>query len=87
MAVFRIEPDKAETVAHTPVTIPVLANDQVVSDGGRPPVIGDLAGPPTVNVSPMHGTTFSDPADGQITYTPNLGFAGKDRFNYTLTSA
>ncbi|MDI1251000.1 MAG: Ig-like domain-containing protein, partial [Lacunisphaera sp.] len=33
-------------------------------------------------VPPRHGTARLDPATGQLTYAPNPGFIGEDRFNY-----
>jgi hypothetical protein len=33
-------------------------------------------------VKPRHGTARLDPATGQLTYAPNPGFIGEDRFNY-----
>ena len=36
-------------------------------------------------VKPQHGTARLDRATGQLTYAPNPGFIGEDRFNYYTT--
>jgi hypothetical protein len=67
--------DTASTVAGTPVTVNVLAND---SDPENDPLVID---------SFTDGTngTVSLGTNGQLTYTPNAGFTGVDSFTYTIT--
>jgi hypothetical protein len=69
--------DTALTLKNTAVVINVLANDTAVS--------GDLD-PTTVTVvtPPAHGTASPNPVTGEVTYTPNLDFVGKDSFKYTV---
>jgi gliding motility-associated-like protein len=38
----------------------------------------------TITSSPGHGTLTLNPVTGQITYTPNPGYAGTDHFSYTV---
>jgi hypothetical protein len=51
-----------------------LANPQVVY------ALNDAA-------KPRHGTARLDPGTGQLTYSPNPGFIGEDRFNYYTSDA
>ena len=67
----RASNDTAQTAPGQPVTLNVLANDQ-----GNSLRITD-AGPAE------HGTVAHD--DRTITYTPNVGFVGTERFTYTLS--
>jgi hypothetical protein len=68
--------DTATTFSGTPVTIAVLSNDSDPNAGDTLAVTGTSDGPSNggavVNVS------------GTITYTPNLGFAGTDTFQYAI---
>ncbi|HVL68284.1 MAG TPA: Ig-like domain-containing protein, partial [Vicinamibacterales bacterium] len=67
--------DTAVTALDTPVTIPVLANDNT---GGGTFTIASAT-------PPGNGTIIvSD--DGTITYTPATGFSGTDTFTYTIES-
>lgn len=68
--------DDTATVAagQTSVDVDVLANDADVE--------GDLT--VTVTGAPAHGTTAVQ-ADGTVRYTPSTGWAGTDRFTYTVT--
>ncbi len=67
--------DAATTIEETPVVIDVLAND---SDPEAEPLVVAIATPPT------HGNAVVLP-DGIIEYTPDPGFIGNDRFDYTIT--
>lgn len=68
-------PDTAKTARNTPVVINVLAND-VDTDG--------MLDPSTVGteILPEFGSVDIDPVNGAVTYTPNAGFSGTDRFEY-----
>jgi uncharacterized repeat protein (TIGR01451 family) len=58
-----------------PVGIPLPSTDEQ----GRPATVGRI-GPP------QHGTVQVNP-DGTITYTPEIGFTGVDRFSYEIVDA
>jgi VCBS repeat-containing protein len=66
--------DSAATLAGTPVTVQVLANDTDL-DGDALTVAAVGAG--------ANGTAQINP-DGTITYTPQAGFTGQDSFSYTV---
>jgi large repetitive protein len=68
--------DTATTNEGTPVTIAVLANDRELVDT-----------PITVTASTALSGTAVVNADGTITYTPDPGFAGVDRFMYTIVDS
>ncbi len=68
--------DKAETVAGTPVVVPVLSND-TDGDGTINPLTM------TVVVSPSRGTATVN-ADGTVLYSPSPGFIGTDEFRYSV---
>lgn len=69
--------DPASTTAPDPVTTEVRDNDGIEPEGGA---LAD----PTVVSGPEHGTaTVED--DGRITYTPEDGFSGTDRYTYAVT--
>ena len=67
--------DAASTIAGTAVTLDLLANDN------------------DPNADPLRLVALSLPAEGRIavnpdqsvTYTPNTGFSGSDRFTYTIS--
>ncbi len=67
--------DAATTAANTPVAVAVLAND-FDPDGDALAV--------TVTGPPANGAVGVNP-DGSITYTPNFGFFGTDRFEYGIS--
>ena len=69
--------DTASTASGTPVTTAVLAND-TVSTNGAPLAPSSV----TVVTAPAHGRTTVDPATGDITYTPDAGYAGTDTYTY-----
>jgi uncharacterized repeat protein (TIGR01451 family) len=69
--------DDAGTVPNTPVVVHVLAND---ADTSNPLAAGTVA----VATPPQNGTTSVNPSTGDITYTPNNGYAGSDGFVYTV---
>ena len=70
----KAQDDSGRTPVNTPITVAVLAND-----------LGNL-NPATVAVTtpPGHGTVKVNPATGQVTYTPALGFTGQDTFIYSV---
>ena len=69
--------DTALTNKNTAVVINVLANDMAISGTLDPTTV-------TIVTPAGHGTTSVDPVTGDVTYTPNLDFAGKDSFTYTI---
>ncbi|MDX1407685.1 MAG: Ig-like domain-containing protein, partial [Saprospiraceae bacterium] len=68
--------DAAVTFRNTPVTLDVLANDDL--NKGSP--ISILVG---VDNSPLNGSAVVE-ADNSITYTPANGYVGSDRFTYNV---
>ena len=69
--------DAAATFSGTPVTVAVLANDTDSDAGQTLSVTGTSGGP-------ANGSLAVN-ANGTITYTPNLGFAGTDSFTYSIS--
>lgn len=69
--------DTATTAEDIPVVIDVLAND-FDPDGAL--VLSSVA----IAGQPANGTVQVNPATGEITYTPDLNFAGVDTFRYTV---
>ncbi|WP_257669673.1 Ig-like domain-containing protein [Parapedobacter tibetensis] len=69
--------DDIMTTVNTPVSIPVLDNDE---EGDAP------LDPTTVTITtpPTNGTVEVDPVTGEVTYTPDDGFEGEDTFEYTV---
>ena len=67
--------DTATTAPGTPVTIDVLAND---ADPDRDALTVALAS------QPQHGAATVN-AGGTVTYTPEVGHVGEDRFDYTVS--
>nr|VFJ97529.1 MAG: Prenyltransferase-like [Candidatus Kentron sp. LFY] len=67
--------DSVDIFDHTPIAIDVLANDNDVD--------GDPLSTQGIITAPAFGTAVIE-AGGQITYTPNPGFAGIDTFHYTV---
>lgn len=70
-------PDSASTMAGTPVSINVLANDEGPIYALDPTTL-------TVVTQPANGTTAVDTSSGAITYTPAAGFTGTDTFTYQI---
>ncbi|WKZ32673.1 MAG: Ig-like domain-containing protein [Thermodesulfobacteriota bacterium] len=68
--------DSATTNFNTPVVIPVLAND-IDADG-------DPLSVAAITITPPNGTATINP-DNTVTFTPNPGFSGSDRFYYKAT--
>ena len=66
--------DAKTTRGNTSVIIPVLLNDSDVENDNLTV---------TGTSSPLHGIITVNP-DNTITYTPNIGFAGRDSFTYTI---
>ena len=69
-------PDNATTPQATPVTIPVLGNDNL--NGGALQMIMLVSNPTNGSVS-LSGL--------QYVYTPNAGFSGTDQFTYKLVAS
>lgn len=67
--------DSASTLIGQAVTIPVLTNDN--DDGGPQPMFIQSVSAPAHGIAVISGNS--------VTYTPAAGFAGEDRFNYTLS--
>src|SRR5262245_32296058 len=70
--------DFATTNVNSPVTIDVAENDKD-PDGAL------LDNSVTISQAPGHGTTQVNPTTGEVTYTPNSGFTGTDRFLYRIS--
>ncbi len=66
--------DSADTDEDTPVTVDVLANDELGT--AMAAISGVTDG--------THGTVV-DNGDGTVTYTPNADYHGTDSFTYTVT--
>ena len=71
--------DIATTNINTPVTLKTLAND-AVGNPGNILVTSSVA----VTVAPLHGIAIPNPATGDITYLPNLGYTGTDTLTYQV---
>lgn len=67
--------DEATTPIDTPVLVPILTNDQLPT-GTDPANV-------TFLLNPSNGTIQYNPLTG-VTYTPNAGFTGNDRFVYKI---
>jgi hypothetical protein len=63
--------DQASTDPSEPVVVPVAANDSGIGEDCL-----------AVATGPQHGTAEPDQESGDITYTPDPGFAGTDEFDY-----
>jgi hypothetical protein len=71
------------TRPNTPVTQKVLSHEDFLKEADR----AGLVNPKTVYTltdenKPQHGTARLDRVTGQLTYAPNPGFIGEDRFHY-----
>ena len=71
--------DLAQTGMNTAVNIRTLANDQPA----RPGLALDITSV-KITVQPNNGTGLVDGDTGNILYTPNAGFTGKDRLVYEV---
>ncbi|MEJ7610589.1 MAG: Ig-like domain-containing protein [Ferruginibacter sp.] len=71
--------DFATTNAMIPVTLKTLANDAAGN-----PSNSLVPSSVTVITAPLNGTTSVNPANGDITYTPNSGFSGSDTLTYQV---
>ncbi|MBY8975352.1 tandem-95 repeat protein [Rhodobacteraceae bacterium NNCM2] len=72
------EDDAATTEPNTPVVVDVLANDSDPDGSIDPTSVVIVTGPSS-------GTVDVDPVTGEVTYTPNGGFTGRDSFTYTVS--
>ena len=72
--------DTAPVLMNTPATINVLANDTAKSGTLDPATV-------TVVTPPAHGTTSVNTVTGEVTYTPDPNFVGKDSFKYTVNDS
>jgi Bacterial Ig domain/Secretion system C-terminal sorting domain len=68
--------DNSTTPQNTPVTIPVLGNDNL--NGGANPVISIVSQSPNGTASVVNG---------QVVFTPNQGFSGTTTFTYSITAS
>ena len=68
--------DSATTAYNTPIAVNALANDTDADNDALS--VGAITG------APSNGSAAINP-DNTITYTPNTGFSGTDRFYYTAT--
>lgn len=68
--------DSASTAYNTPIAVNALANDTDAD--------GDTLSVGAITGAPSNGSVAINP-DNTITYTPNNGFSGTDRFYYTAT--
>ena len=68
--------DSATTAYNTPIAVNALANDTDAD--------GDALSVWAITGAPSNGSVVINP-DNTITYTPNTGFSGTDRFYYTAT--
>ncbi|WP_158642648.1 Ig-like domain-containing protein, partial [Chitinophaga japonensis] len=72
----RAHNDEAETRMNTPVTIPVLANDDALHSEFNPATV-------TIITMPVRGqATINE--DGTVTYIPANGYTGDDHFSYQV---
>ena len=69
--------DTATTDEDMAVVIPILNNDTDSDSALEPSSVVILAGP-------SNGTADIDPANGDVTYTPNANFNGNDSFEYQV---
>jgi PKD repeat protein/cytolysin (calcineurin-like family phosphatase) len=69
--------DTASTAQDTPVTVPVLDNDS--DPDGDPLVVVEAT-------APANGNAVVNP-DNTITYTPDPGYHGPDKFTYTIADS
>lgn len=67
--------DTATTSQNVAVVIDVLANDSDVDGTINPASV-------VINGAPNHGNVSVNSSTGEITYTPDLGYAGTDTFTY-----
>ena len=71
------------TRPNTPITQKVPSHADFMSETDRASVIDPkVAYALDDEARPAHGTVRLDRATGQLTYAPNPGFVGEDRFNY-----
>lgn len=68
--------DSTATAFNTPVAVNVLANDTDPD--------GDALSVAAITGAPSNGSVFVNP-DNTVTYTPNTGYSGTDRFYYTAS--
>lgn len=90
-------PDFGFTSSLQPITMDILANDQI-NDGsqfvlesvGLPPVTPVDPGIPLpfppIDMGPKHGQVEFDRFTGKMTYTPDFGFIGWDSFQYSVST-
>lgn len=72
-AVIAANNDVVSTDVNTPVTIDILANDQI------PTLLTSVA----LTTDPVNGQALLN-ADNTVTYTPNMDFCGTDTFDYEI---
>ncbi len=72
--------DYARTMVNSPVTIPILLNDFGFLAIVDPTTVATLG-----LLQPKNGTVTVN-ANGTVIYTPNIGYIGKDTFEYRVCS-
>lgn len=71
------------TRPNIPVTHKVLSHEDLMQEADRAAVVNPkVVYALLAEAKPQHGTAQLDPHTGQLTYAPNPGFIGEDRFNY-----
>jgi gliding motility-associated-like protein len=73
-----VNPDVATVKSGSTVKIPVLSNDKSGNEG-------KVLNPSSLSIvsQPLNGTVVIN-SDGTITYTPNAGYVGVDKFSYQV---
>lgn len=69
--------DLGTTKVNTPITLDIRQND-------GPGNYGKTLDKPTITGGPKNGTAEIDPSTGELIYTPNPGFTGKDTVYYQV---
>lgn len=73
---LQAQPDSETTLADTPISSSVVANDTVEPVGASVTY--------TLATSTSNGNLVFDPSNGSYTYTPAAGFTGTDSFTYQI---
>lgn len=86
---IQIRSDFGITQGSTPITIDLLANDELLDgstfDRSTLRITPHFATDPPGGL-PLHGSVTLDQIAGTATYTPNSGYIGWDRFGYGIDS-
>jgi hypothetical protein len=77
------QPVPLATRPNTAITRKMPSHEDLMSEADRSSIVNPkVAYALDDGNRPQHGTVRLDRATGQLTYTPNPGFIGEDRFNY-----